>query len=147
MHRSSVGVENIPLSRSARWLAVLISTLLLGAVGLLDYETGREASFTLLYLLPICSAAWFIGRGTGIAFAVAAAACGLFIGTIGQPILAVAMWNAGIRFGVYLTFATLVQYLKTHRAGVSMIRTLNRMLVVTGCVACALAAIGAVLQR
>jgi hypothetical protein len=57
------------------------------------------------------------------------------------------MWNAGIRFGVYLTFSTLVEYLRTHHAGLSMIRTLNRMLVITGCAACALAAIGAVLQR
>src|SRR5262245_2443826 len=116
MHQISNGVKSLPEARRIRFAAVGISMLLLGVVAFLDYQTGRDVSFTLLYLLPICAAAWFVGRAFGIAVCLIAAICGLVIGAIGEPMLAVTLWNAGMRFGVYLCFSTLLHYLKTHSA-------------------------------
>src|SRR5256885_2748162 len=144
MHTQSKSAQRLHASRG---LAMTISLAFLFGIAAIDYITGRETSFTLLYLLPVSIAAWFIGPRAGIVMSVAAAVCGLVIGLAGERLLAVAFWNAGAKFGVYLTFSTLLSYLKTHHAGMSVLRTLNRTIMMTVACAVLLALVGAVLQR
>jgi len=48
----------------------------------LDYVTGRDFSFTLMYLAPISVAVWYIGPIAGLVLGFFAAACGLVIGSL-----------------------------------------------------------------
>src|SRR5439155_12311188 len=101
MHTQSKSAHRL---HSSRGLALTISLVLLFGIAAIDYVTGRETSFTLLYLLPVSIAAWFIGPRAGLAISVGAAVLGLFVGLIGEQTLAIAFCNAGAKFGVYLTF-------------------------------------------
>jgi K+-sensing histidine kinase KdpD len=55
--------------------AVRVGLLLAGAglIGALDYFTGDELDLFVLYFIPVCWAAWTIGRRTAIAMAVLSA--------------------------------------------------------------------------
>jgi hypothetical protein len=48
--------------------------LLVSAIGAVDYSTGAEISFTLLYLVPVATTAWFSGQRAGVAIAAFTAA-------------------------------------------------------------------------
>jgi hypothetical protein len=121
---------------------------LLAAVAYLDYVTGPQMTFTLLYLLPISVCAWFIGRGSATVLCVAAALIGGAIElATHESGLSASLWNVGVRFGVYFTFASLLAHLHAHNAGLPVLRTLNRLLVATACCACALAVMGAMIQK
>ena len=130
-----------------RWLAGSISLVLFVAVAVADYLTGRSISFTLLFLIPISMACWFAGRRAGVALAVCAAIVSSIIEYNAGGMLAVSLWNAGVKFGVYLSFCTLLNYLKTHHLGHSVLVTVNRIAVMTVLCAVALAAVGGVLQK
>ena len=45
---------------------IIASTILVGLLGIVDYLTGNEFSFSLFYLLPICLTAWYANRLAGI---------------------------------------------------------------------------------
>jgi diguanylate cyclase (GGDEF)-like protein len=48
--------------------------LFISALGVVDYATSAEISFTLLYLLPVAATAWFFGPRSGVAIAAFTAA-------------------------------------------------------------------------
>src|SRR5439155_5240511 len=132
----------------APWLAGALSAALLGLIGFLDYYTGKQASFTLLYLLPISTAKWFVGRRAGLIFCFAAAAIGLVAAlSDSNPSLPAELWNAGIRLGVYLTFCTLLRQLRGQITAIPVLRQLGRSILLVVGSACALAAVGWILQR
>src|SRR6266480_4959839 len=94
-----------------KWLLLGIAIGLLVIVGLLDYVTGNDFSFTLMYLAPISVAIWYIGPIAGLALCFLAAAGGLVIElTVGMPLPA-ALWNAGVRLGVYVVFYAILNQL------------------------------------
>ncbi len=76
-------------------LAVSVTILLL--IAALDYVAGVEIQLTAIYLIPIFLAAWNVGRGAGIALAVASAAL-----SIGGDVL------AGARYTSWLVPCTMV---------------------------------------
>jgi signal transduction histidine kinase len=49
--------------------------VLLAAITWADYATGPEFGFFVFYFAPVALVAWYGGRGAGVAYAVAAAAC------------------------------------------------------------------------
>ncbi|MCB9878320.1 MAG: diguanylate cyclase [Planctomycetes bacterium] len=53
-----------------RWQALAVCAGLIGGVTTLDWFSGAEVAASLLYLLPVCFAAWSTGRslGTVVAF-------------------------------------------------------------------------------
>lgn len=100
-----------PLHRS-RALALALTLALLAVVGYLDYATGPQMTFTLLYLLPISISAWFVGRRTGIIFCICAAVIGAVVELAAhETTLAISLWNGGVRFGVYFAFCWLLAHL------------------------------------
>ena len=54
---------------------MLVSVVILLALGWLDYVTGYEFGFFIFYFVPVAIAAWYGGRKQGIAMAVCAAIC------------------------------------------------------------------------
>src|SRR5439155_4154764 len=130
------------------WLAAIACAALLALIGWLDYLTGKQASFTLLYLLPISLAKWFVGRRAGLICCIIAALIGLAVGLNDNPSLPTELWNAGIRLGVYLTFFSLLRQVRLQAGSdTSRLRGLQRLLILSATSACALAAAGWLLQR
>jgi hypothetical protein len=137
------------------WLAALLSMILLAGVGLLDFATGSRTSFTLLYLLPISTAKWFIGRRAALICCIGAAAIGFTVTIAGENTsLPVELWNAAMRLGVFLVFVALLTEIRRPRinepaaaATTTTLRNFQRLVVVSAGAACILAAAGWFLQH
>jgi hypothetical protein len=161
--RAPRGTGAVSVSRrgTSPRLAAAASAALLLLVGLLDYFTGKQASLTLLYLLPIMTAKWFVGRRTARVFCVAAAAMGFAAALTDHPDLPTELWNAGGRLGVYLIFCALLREIRrgaTATAGTSappatsstahpIVASIQRLLILAAGCACALAALGWIVQH
>src|SRR5256885_626785 len=99
-----------------KWLLSGIAIGLLVIVGLLDYVSGNDFSFTLMYLAPVAVAIWYIGPIAGSVLCFLAAISGLGIElTIGRPLPA-ALWNAGVRLGVYVVFYAILNKLRDRQS-------------------------------
>ncbi len=89
--------------------------LLVLLVGLADYYTGADVALSLFYLTPIAAAAWYAGRGLGVALAFASAATWLLDEyltrrmPLSPPLL---LWNGGVRLGTFLIVALLLSALR-----------------------------------
>ena len=97
---------------------VMMGVILLALVGLLDYRTGYEISFSLFYLLPISLVVWFGGKRLGVTAAIVSALMELSIDVLTgdnslQPVFY--LWNAAIRFGFYIIVTLLLAELKLSR--------------------------------
>jgi len=97
---------------------VMMGVILLALVGLLDYRTGYEISFSLFYLLPISLVVWFGGKRLGVTAAIVSALMELSIDVLtgdnySQPVFY--LWNAAIRFGFYIIVTLLLAELKLSR--------------------------------
>jgi len=99
-------VESLPPA-----LLMLLLGALTGMIGVADYLTGTDATFSALYLFPICVAAWYTGLNVAYGFAIL---CSL--SWVGGDILAgayyssiwVPVWNLASRFAVFIIGAHLV---------------------------------------
>jgi diguanylate cyclase (GGDEF)-like protein len=101
-------------------------------VGLMDYATGYEISFSLFYLGPVALAAWYAGRRNAIAIAVLAAGVWLSADTAsGHPYShpLITMWELLVRLGVFLMLGLSLVAL---RAALNRERDLARTDVLTG---------------
>ncbi len=79
-------------------------TLLVFAVGWVDYSTGEELSVSVLYLVPICLSTWWIGRGWGLAMALASAVAWLAADSAAsqrQGHLLLPYWNTVVLLGFF----------------------------------------------
>lgn len=95
-----------------------MGVFLVGMLGLVDYLTGYEISFSLFYLAPIASVAWFASRRRGLVLAVLSAgtwlAAEIAAGrTYTHP--AIPIWNTLIRFGFFLIVTYLVSALRNNQ--------------------------------
>jgi len=85
------------------------------SVGVADFLTGREFSFSLFYLIPIVLVTWFSGRNLGLALSVISAITWLAADTLAgqsysQPFIR--YWNAVVRLGFFVTVTFLLPALK-----------------------------------
>jgi hypothetical protein len=108
----------IELSPAKKWLTAGGALLLWAAVTFFDFVTGKEFSFTLLYLAPISISIWFVGPVTSLVLCFLAAGSSIVIESIDGVAPLAAFWNAGIRLGIYLLFFLLFSYLREHRRSV-----------------------------
>lgn len=99
-----------------RWGAMLV--VVSAAVLALDIVTGPFIQFPIMFVAPVGLGAWYMGRRTGIGFAVALVACRLAI-AIGLEVQAAPAWtafvNAGIRLMVLVGLAVLLDQVAWHR--------------------------------
>jgi hypothetical protein len=114
----------------------------LGIVGYLDYVTGKDLSFTLLYLAPISVAVWFVGPAAGLVLCCLAAASNMIVELSDGAPLGVTLWNSAVRFGVYVIFYSLLSYLREHNPS-GQIRPPVRRLIAFGVGVAAVALVAA----
>jgi diguanylate cyclase (GGDEF)-like protein len=85
---------------------------LLCGVGILDYLTGPDLSFSLFYIIPIAILAWVTNSQVGIVISILSAGIWLVVDVLsgenyGHPIIY--FWNAAIRFGFFLLTVLLLK--------------------------------------
>jgi hypothetical protein len=142
------GEKGVLVLRASPRLAIAVAALLLATVGWLDFVTGKEISFTIIYLIPVSTAAWIAGRRVGLVFCILAAACELAAEFASEPPnFATAFWNAGVKFGVYFVFCALLDIAKTHSAGANVLRTVHRRIALGVALGVSVAVMVAVSQR
>lgn len=134
-------------SRAPRWAMAGASSLLLIALAVAQHAVGRQASFTLLYLLPVLVATWFAGQSFGGLVAVLAAFAGLLNAWGAAGSVAMSLWNAAGKLGVYLVFSILVVAIHQSPNRGAMLRQMRQMLAACVGSAFVLAALGWMIER
>lgn len=99
------------LVRSRTALAGLCLTMI-GGLGYLDYVTGYEQTFLLLYLVPIALETWFGSFAIGFIFSILSVSAWI-LADIVAGIPTVGLWNIGMALGSYAVFTGLLSKLRT----------------------------------
>ncbi len=105
--------KHIEKQRHTIKLIVLVS--LITIVGILDFSTGYELSFSLFYVIPVAFASWFINHRVGVITAIVSAIvwflADMYAGHIySHPVIS--FWNTFIRFSFFLIISLLLSKLK-----------------------------------
>lgn len=93
------------LSKHSRPYQVSLGFALAISVGLLDYLTGPEISFSIFYLLPVSLITWLAGRRHGIIMSITSAALWFIADLLTRPSYShptTPYWNAAVRLGFFL---------------------------------------------
>ncbi|HVT88426.1 MAG TPA: hypothetical protein VHD56_06205, partial [Tepidisphaeraceae bacterium] len=135
-------------STSSRWWAVLaLSLALTGATGWLDYFVGPGVSVLPFYLIAIALAAWGLGSGMAIFICSCATLLSLIVRLETRSTPVADLWNAGMRFGVYLSFALVVGHLRSHNRDFPIFGLVRRAIGVSLVAAIVLMGVGIAIQR
>jgi diguanylate cyclase (GGDEF)-like protein len=106
------------IERLEKWSKPLwagIGLILIIGLGVLDYLTGYELSFSLFYLIPISFVAWFVGRRSGIAASILSAIVWLLADILSGNHYShdiIYVWNTAIRFGFFIVVTLLLVELR-----------------------------------
>jgi diguanylate cyclase (GGDEF)-like protein len=93
----------------------IVGLLLVVLLGLINYITGYELSFSLFYLVPISLVAWFGGKKLGLVISAASAIAWFnadFINGHRYSNPSLYFWNTLIRLGVFLVITYLLSALQ-----------------------------------
>jgi diguanylate cyclase (GGDEF)-like protein len=107
-------VDRFLRARSTSESAV-ISLMLVALVGVLDYATGREWSFSVFYLVPVAFATWYSSTSVGYLVCGLSAAVWLIVDYTANNIYSnelIPFWNATVRLGFFVVTAYLVSNLQ-----------------------------------
>jgi diguanylate cyclase (GGDEF)-like protein len=88
------------LERASKGFWIIVGLILLCAVGILDYLTGYEISFSLFYLIPIALLSWFVSSQLGIVVSFVSAGLWLAVDILAGARFshpAIYVWNTLIR--------------------------------------------------
>ena len=99
--------------RSLRFLFIGACTLTI-LLGVIDYLTGAEVSFSIFYLAPISVVAWFVGRRSAFVLSLLAGIIWLLADIVSGGTYSYALipyWNALVRFGFFLIVSLAVSSL------------------------------------
>lgn len=111
---------------------MLIAWIIVVLLGVIDFFSGYELSFSLFYLLPVALVSWYVGREQGLVISIASAAIWLMANVLAGESFSstlIQYWNTGIRLGFFLTVALLLSEL---RLSLEHERTLSRTDYLTG---------------
>jgi len=101
------------LSKGALITSALVIVLLLGVI---DFLTGFELSFSFFYLIPVSMTAWALGRRTGLTFSVLGATIWLISNLLSGEQFShpfIGAWNTLLRFGFYAVVTILLVELRS----------------------------------
>ncbi len=93
-----------------------MACVIIVAIGLVDYLTGHEISFSVFYLLGVALAVWFVGRGFGAVvsvFSVAVWVVGDYASGARFTSPLIPIWNAIILLAFYLVVVWLLARLRS----------------------------------
>ncbi len=90
-------------------LLIAVIVLVLG-IGVADFLTGAQVSFSIFYLIPVAAAAWRGQRASAWFACILSAAVWLVVDTksMDYPNWFIPVWNAGVRLGFFVITATLL---------------------------------------
>jgi signal transduction histidine kinase len=93
------------LNRQSRMRILFLGCLSVALLGTFDYLTGYEISFSIFYLVPVATVAWYVSQRAGILISGAAAASWLLAellagASYSHP--AIPVWNTLVRLGFFL---------------------------------------------
>lgn len=91
--------------RLPAWLLVTAMVAVILILGLVDWLTGYEMNFFVFYFVPVSVAAWFLGFGSSLAFAVLSA-----LVWFGADVLSAHTYSSHI-YAVWNTIIRLVSFL------------------------------------
>jgi signal transduction histidine kinase len=104
-----------PLLEQSKVVITITGLMLIVLLGVLDYMTGPQISFSVFYLLPISLVTWLTNRQGGIFSAIISAITWL-IADLTSPTAyshpLIPLWNAIVRLLVFLTIVFLASALK-----------------------------------
>jgi len=83
-------------------------------LGLIDFVTGYEISFSVFYLAPVAFVTWFAGKRAGLRIALLSAMVWLAAdASAGHsfPHVLIPLWNAAVRFGFFIVTVVLLSKL------------------------------------
>lgn len=101
-------------SLSRDWL-ITIATGVVFILGVIDYLTGFELSFSFFYLIPVAMVAWIIGRNAGLVISVLCATAWLTSNSLSGhhfSNLFIGIWNTFFHFGFYAVVTILLAELR-----------------------------------
>jgi len=115
INKTTVRLESLPVFS---WnLLGLVSVTL---IGVLDYVTGREIQWILLYMIPISAVTWFAGKRSGRFISILSAAI-ISLEAIAawkdHYLCAVFFWNILISLGLFLAVVFIISELKNYLDG------------------------------
>jgi signal transduction histidine kinase len=105
--------------QSPGWITALCAAGVV-FVGTVDYVTGHGLSFAVFYLGPVSFAAWFAGKRSGLAIAVAAGLAWMVADITGShppPQTWVSAWNAFARLCTFAFVVVILAGLRALQAG------------------------------
>jgi diguanylate cyclase (GGDEF)-like protein len=103
------------LESSSRATVLTAAIALTGAIGLADYATGVEISFSVFYLIPVSLVSWHIGSRAGMFFSLAAAAVWLAADRLTGPEPSypeIPYWNAVSRLAIFAFVTSILTALR-----------------------------------
>ncbi len=107
-------VQSLEKRNKSFW--TITGAILIAGVGVVDFLTGYEISFSLFYLLPISLVTWFAERRLGIVASITSAIVWLVVeSTSRHPYshTVIYFWNSAIRFGFFIIGTLLLSALKS----------------------------------
>jgi diguanylate cyclase (GGDEF)-like protein len=110
--------------RRSRPALVAIACVTAILLGFLDYVTGVEIHFLLLYLVPIFVASWYISKAAGICLAIFASLIWFIVDSIGgrsYSSIWIAYWNLLMRMAAFSVFAITQAQLRAKLAELSQL--------------------------
>lgn len=114
-------------SRAARAVGWLAHLAAVGVIGWVDYAVGPDIQLSVVYIVPIVTAALWLGREAALLVAFAGAAAWFFNAELVRPTsygLGVVLWNGVSRLAIYLVLAIVVDRIRRNQLE---LRKLNRM--------------------
>ena len=96
-------------------ILTVINTMSILVLGVVDYATGMEYSFSIIYLIPISFSSWYIGKKTGFTMAILSAVVWLLTDLIGGHYYSstvTLIWNSLIRLVLFLIITNFIYYFK-----------------------------------
>jgi signal transduction histidine kinase len=109
--------------RPPRRFFIVTALTMVVVVGLVDYATSQEISFSIFYLLALGLAVWFVGRGFAAfisVFSVAVSLTGDLASGTRYPSMFVLFWNTSIVLAFYVVVTILLARLRTLTSGLEM---------------------------
>ncbi len=105
------------IERWPRSVSIVVGALQVSVIGVLDYLSGYQLSFSAFYLFPIFVLAWLGGQWGGLGGAVASAATRTLVDLLGgrpYPSPLYVVWNTGMRLVLFVVVALLISIIRKY---------------------------------
>jgi hypothetical protein len=135
------------LSPAKKRLVAVGALLSLAVVAYFDNFMGKGLNFTLLYLAPISISIWFVGPAPSLVMCFLAAASSLTKALMGGTAPSAALWNAGVRLGIFLLFFALLGHLREHKPSFIRAKRTLRWLAAAVLVPCGAIVVASILRN